>query len=58
MILHGHYGWTRDLPFELRLRDVIGTEFADGTPQIAKAVVARELIGRKYVRLDGSVGKQ
>lgn len=55
MILHGHYGWTRDLPLELRLRDVIGTEFADGTPQIAKAVVARELLGRKYVRLDGSV---
>jgi cyclohexanecarboxyl-CoA dehydrogenase len=55
MILHGHYGWTTELPLELRLRDVIGTEIADGTPQIAKAVVARELIGRDIVRLDGTV---
>ncbi|WP_432841508.1 acyl-CoA dehydrogenase family protein [Dactylosporangium sp. CA-092794] len=57
MILHGHYGWTRDLPLELRLRDVIGTEIADGTPQIAKSVVARELLGRGFVRLDGTVGR-
>jgi cyclohexanecarboxyl-CoA dehydrogenase len=47
--LHGHYGYTRALPFEQRLRDVMGVEFADGTAQIQKIVVARELFGRDYL---------
>jgi cyclohexanecarboxyl-CoA dehydrogenase len=49
MILHGHYGWTKDFPVEQRLRDVIGQEIADGTPQIMKLIVARELFGREFV---------
>lgn len=49
LILHGHYGYTKDFPVEQRLRDVIGQEIADGTPQIMKIIVARELFGRDFV---------
>jgi cyclohexanecarboxyl-CoA dehydrogenase len=43
MLLHGHAGYTRDLPQQQRLRDVIGMEWGDGTAQIQKLVVARSL---------------
>lgn len=43
--LHGWAGYGRDLPFEQRLRDVIGMEIGDGTPEIMKAIVARGLYG-------------
>jgi cyclohexanecarboxyl-CoA dehydrogenase len=48
LILHGHYGYSMDLPFEQRLRDLIGLEIGDGTPQIMKGIIAREAIGREY----------
>ena len=47
LLLHGHYGYTDELPFEQRLRDVIGLEIGDGTAQIMKVIVARELMGRE-----------
>jgi cyclohexanecarboxyl-CoA dehydrogenase len=47
LLLHGHYGYTDELPFERRLRDVIGLEIGDGTAEIMKVVVARELMGRE-----------
>jgi cyclohexanecarboxyl-CoA dehydrogenase len=47
LLLHGHYGYTDELPFEQRLRDVMGLELGDGTAQIMKMVVARELMGRE-----------
>lgn len=46
LLLHGHYGYTQDLPIEQRLRDVIGLEIGDGTAQVSKIVIARELMGR------------
>ena len=49
LLLHGHYGYTQDFPFEQRLRDVIGLEFADGTAQIQKIIISRELMGREYM---------
>lgn len=49
LILHGHYGYTKDYPVEQRLRDVIGQQIADGTPQIQKLIVARALFGRDFV---------
>lgn len=49
LILHGHHGYTRDFPIEQRLRDLIGQEIADGTPQIMKLIVARDLFGREFV---------
>jgi cyclohexanecarboxyl-CoA dehydrogenase len=45
LLLHGHAGYTRDLPIEQRLRDVIGWQIGDGTPQIQKLILARRLLG-------------
>jgi cyclohexanecarboxyl-CoA dehydrogenase len=42
----GHPGYSEELPAARRLRDLIGFELGDGTAQIAKLVVARELLGR------------
>jgi cyclohexanecarboxyl-CoA dehydrogenase len=44
-ILHGHYGWSDEMPFQQLLRDVSNLEIADGTPQIQKLVIARRLLG-------------
>jgi cyclohexanecarboxyl-CoA dehydrogenase len=46
LLLHGHYGYTEELPFEQRLRDVMGMEIGDGTAEVMKIIVARELMGR------------
>ena len=48
IILHGHYGYSMDSPLEQRWRDVVGLEIGDGTPEIMKGVVAREVFGREY----------
>lgn len=50
LLTHGHFGYTRDLPHEQRLRDVIGLEIGDGTAQIMKMIIAREKIGRVAVQ--------
>lgn len=47
LLLHGHYGYTDELPFEQRMRDVIGLEIGDGTAEVMKMVVARQLLGRE-----------
>lgn len=47
LLLHGHYGYTAELPFEQRLRDVMGLEIGDGAAAVMKIVVARELMGRE-----------
>jgi len=47
LLLHGHYGYTDELPFGQRMRDVIGLEIGDGAAQIMKIIVARELMGRE-----------
>jgi cyclohexanecarboxyl-CoA dehydrogenase len=49
MLVHGHSGYTSDLPHAQRLRDIIGMEWGDGTAQIQKLVIARSLIGRDAV---------
>ena len=49
LLLHGHLGYSEDYPLEQRLRDVLGFEFADGTAQIMKIIVARELMGKTAV---------
>jgi len=47
LLMHGHYGYTDEYPFEQRLRDVIGLEIGDGTAQIQKIVIARRIIGEE-----------
>lgn len=48
MILHGWVGYGDDVPLGQRLHDVIGLEIGDGTPEIMKAIIARETFGRAY----------
>ncbi|RJQ25608.1 MAG: cyclohexanecarboxyl-CoA dehydrogenase [Peptococcaceae bacterium] len=49
LLLHGHYGYTQEFPIEQRLRDVMGIEIADGTAQVSKIVISRELFGKEYL---------
>ncbi len=46
LLLHGHPGYSCDLPHQQRLRDLIGLEIGDGTAQIMKLIVARDLLGK------------
>ena len=46
----GHYGWSKDLPHQQRLREVMGLEIGDGTAQIMKMIIARERVGRMAVQ--------
>jgi cyclohexanecarboxyl-CoA dehydrogenase len=48
LLLHGHYGYTNEFPIEQRLRDVIGWEIGDGTAQIQKLIISRQLLGRDF----------
>src|ERR1700744_2849230 len=45
LLTHGHYGWSDELPFQQRFRDVFGYPIGDGSAQIQKQVIARRLIG-------------
>jgi cyclohexanecarboxyl-CoA dehydrogenase len=49
LLMHGHAGYSHDLPFEQRLRDVLGLQIGDGTSQIMKTVIARSRVGREFV---------
>jgi cyclohexanecarboxyl-CoA dehydrogenase len=49
LLLHGNFGYSSEFPLEQRLRDVLAVEIADGTPQIQKIIIARELYGRQFV---------
>ena len=46
LLTHGHYGWSLDLPHQQRLRDVMGLEIGDGTAQIMKLIISREMLSR------------
>jgi len=50
LLTFGHYGWSKDLPHQQRLRDVMGLEIGDGMAQVMKLVIARERIGRVAVQ--------
>jgi len=50
LLTFGHYGWSKDLPHQQRMRDVMGLEIGDGTAQIMKLIVARGRIGRAAVQ--------
>jgi cyclohexanecarboxyl-CoA dehydrogenase len=49
LLLHGNFGYSSEFPLEQRLRDVLAVEIADGTAQIQKIIIARELFGRQFV---------
>ena len=48
MRLHGFYGWTKEFPFEQRLRDCLGMESADGPREIHHGIIARDLLGKEF----------
>jgi alkylation response protein AidB-like acyl-CoA dehydrogenase len=47
--LHGGYGYTRDFPVERYWRDVKLCEIGEGTSEIQKLVIAREILGKEFV---------
>jgi cyclohexanecarboxyl-CoA dehydrogenase len=42
LLAHGHAGYSRELPFEQRLRDVLGLQIGDGTAEIMKLIIVRQ----------------
>jgi cyclohexanecarboxyl-CoA dehydrogenase len=49
VVLHGQVGWSDELPLQSLLRDISGYQIGDGTPQIQKMIIARDVIGRDAV---------
>lgn len=49
LTIHGHYGYTSELPFEQRLRDILGWQIGDGTAEVSKLMVARAMFGKGAV---------
>lgn len=48
LLLNGHYAYTKEMPLEQRLRDVIGLEIGDGTAQANQMVIAKSIIGKEF----------
>jgi cyclohexanecarboxyl-CoA dehydrogenase len=48
LTIHGHYGYSNELPFEQRLRDILGWQIGDGTSQVSKLIVARSMFGKQH----------
>ena len=48
LLIHGHVGYTEEYPVEQVLRNLIGREIADGTAEIMKLIISREIIGREF----------
>lgn len=47
IVLHGHVGWSDEMPLQAMRRDVSALLIGDGTPQIQKMIIARETFGRE-----------
>ncbi len=45
LLLHGHFGYSKDFPHQQRMRDVMGLQIGDGTANIMKMIIARETVG-------------
>ena len=48
LLVHGQIGYSEEYSAEQRLRNVIGTEIGDGTAEMMKLIICREIIGREY----------
>jgi cyclohexanecarboxyl-CoA dehydrogenase len=49
LLIHGHIGYSKEYPLEQRLRDTIGFEIGDGTAEIMKIIICRELLGKEFL---------
>jgi len=50
LLIHGHAGYSDTLPFQQRLRDVLGLQIGDGTAHIMKNIIVRERVGKEAVQ--------
>ncbi|MEN8183263.1 MAG: acyl-CoA dehydrogenase family protein [Myxococcota bacterium] len=52
LLFHGHRGFSRELPIQQRLRDVIGWQIGDGSEEVMKLIIVRALFagGRSEAR--------
>jgi alkylation response protein AidB-like acyl-CoA dehydrogenase len=41
--VHGDAGYTRELPFERRLRDAIGGRIYSGTSELMRRIIGRDM---------------
>jgi butyryl-CoA dehydrogenase len=48
--LHGGYGYTTEYPVERMMRDAKICEIGEGTSEIQRLVIARELLGEEIVQ--------
>jgi cyclohexanecarboxyl-CoA dehydrogenase len=48
LLTYGHVGYSREHPVGQLMLDVMGSEIGDGTAQIQKLVIARELFGSEH----------
>ncbi|TWP33905.1 acyl-CoA dehydrogenase family protein [Leekyejoonella antrihumi] len=48
LLTFGHLAYSTESPIGQRLRDVIGLEIGDGTAQVSKLVISRQLLGREF----------
>ena len=47
--IHGGYGYLRDYPVERYFRDVKLTEIGEGTSEVQRLIISRELLGRGWI---------
>ena len=48
MLIFGHRGYSEENPIEQRWRDAISAQIGDGTAEIMKLIIAREILGGKF----------
>lgn len=48
LLVFGWQGYSETLPIQQRLRDAIGLKIGDGTGEIMKLIISRELLGSEY----------
>ena len=49
LLIFGKEGYSERNPIEQRLRDAIGLQIGDGTAEIMKLIIAREILGERFV---------
>lgn len=48
LLIFGQRGYSESYPIEQRWRDAISTQIGDGTAEIMKLIIAREMLGGKF----------
>ena len=46
VLIHGNRGYSNEYPVERYYRDIKGLQIYEGTSQIQRIIIARELVGR------------